>query len=119
MDGTTGEQVAVKNLILQICDCHVLEGDDKGRLEIATSGTGTGYYITNGTYVPITWSKEDKYAPVHYYYEDGTEVLLNQGKSFICVIEQSDADSGAIEIYDADGEKTMGNVSSEEEGAEE
>lgn len=114
MDGTTGEQVAVKNLILQICECNVVEDDDKGRLEIGTSGTGTGYYITNGTYVPITWSKEDKYAPVHYYYEDGTEVLLNQGKSFICVIEKGDADSGAIEIFDADGEKTMGNVSSEE-----
>lgn len=117
MDGTTEEQVAVKNIIFQICDCHVIEGDEKGRLELTNIGTGSGYYFTNGKYVPITWEKADEYAPVYYYYEDGTEVALNQGQTWICTIEDGDVDN--IDITGSDAEESEGSDAEESEDSEE
>lgn len=114
MDGTTEKQVAVKNIIFQICDCHVIEGDEKGRLELTNIGTGSGYYFTNGMYRPITWEKADEYAPVHYYYTDGTEVNLNHGQTWICTIEAGDVDN--IDITGLEEEESE---SSETEDAEE
>ena len=118
MDGTTEEQVAVKNIILQICDCHVIEGDEKGRLDLNNLGTGSGYYITNGKYVPITWEKTDEYAPVHYYYEDGTEVALNRGQSWICTIEAGDAEEGVIDISGGEEETESSDDGESTEEAE-
>ncbi|MBQ7447089.1 MAG: DUF3048 domain-containing protein [Eubacterium sp.] len=118
MDGTTEEQVAVKNIILQICDCHVIEGDEKGRLDLDNLGSGSGYYITNGMYVPITWEKTDEYAPVHYYYEDGTEVALNQGQTWICTIEADDAEEGVIDITGGEEETESSDDGESTEEAE-
>lgn len=117
MDGTTDEQVAVKNILFQICDCHVIEGDDKGRLELTNTGTGEGYYFTDGKYVPITWEKADDYAPVHYYYEDGTEVALNQGQTWICTIEAGDVDK--IDITGAEGETDESSAETTDDTVEE
>ena len=55
-------------------------------------GTGDGYYLTNGKAIPITWSKEDKLAPTYYYYADGTEVELNQGRTWVAQQEIDNLD---------------------------
>ena len=47
------------------------------------SGTGTGYYITNGYAVPITWTKTSRSAQTIYKYIDGTEITVNDGNTFI------------------------------------
>ena len=51
--------------------------------DIETVGSGDGYYITNGYAVPIKWSKESRSAKTKYTYVDGTEVLLNDGNTYI------------------------------------
>jgi len=87
-DKTTGEQLCFKNVIIQICDCKVL--DDENYLEFATISSGqSGYFITNGKCVPITWSKKSLFAPTKYYYADGTEIQLNTGKTMVCVVATS------------------------------
>ncbi len=56
IDGSTGEQLAVKNIILQNCYSS-LKDSKNGTLDIDYLSGGSGMYITNGKAVPITWKK--------------------------------------------------------------
>lgn len=80
IDVENGEQLAFKNLIVQDCSWYMADGDHK---HITTTGTGTGMYYTNGKGIDITWSKDSDLGITHYYYEDGSDLILNQGKTFI------------------------------------
>ena len=42
--------------------------------------------ITDGKAVKITWKRETEGGRTAYYYEDGTPVYLNVGKSYIAVV---------------------------------
>ena len=55
-DGNNGEQVAVKNVIIQICGWSRMSNDDE-YLDMETMAGGNGYYITNGKAIPVTWSE--------------------------------------------------------------
>ncbi|HOO13399.1 MAG TPA: DUF3048 C-terminal domain-containing protein, partial [Bacillota bacterium] len=77
-------QVQAKNIIIQRAVHKVV--DSEGRRDINLVGSGKGYYITNRAYVPITWQKADRRAPTYYYLEDGKELVLNPGKTWIQVI---------------------------------
>ena len=57
LDGNTGEQVAVKNVLVLRTDVSNLQGDDAGRLSVRTTGTGTGQLFCDGTVQDITWSR--------------------------------------------------------------
>ena len=84
IDGDTGEQLTCKNIIIQYCT-YDIESDGKNK-DIHTVGTGTGAFVTNGKVVNITWSKASYWDNTHYYYEDGTEIVLNQGKTWVCIV---------------------------------
>ena len=60
-DLVTGEQYAVKNII--VYDVKYTTYSDhgySGYQRLSNTGTGEGYYITNGVALPITWSKADE-----------------------------------------------------------
>ncbi len=80
-DAVTGEQYHFKNIIVASVNNYNL--DSYGRQNLDTVGTGTGYYITNGYAVPITWSKSSRSAQTVYSYMDGTEITVNDGNTFI------------------------------------
>lgn len=85
VDGNTNEQLAYKNVIVQFV--HYTSIDDKDRQELALVGSGTGYYATDGKIIPITWKKSSKKAQTKFYTEDGEELLLNPGKTWVAVFE--------------------------------
>ncbi len=89
VDGTTGEQLSVKNVIILFTDIALIPGDAAGRLSVGTVGSGQGYYITNGKRKVINWSRETKTSTVHLEYRNGDELILNSGKTFICVVDDS------------------------------
>lgn len=89
MDGTTDEQLSVKNVIILFTDISLIPGDAAGRLAVGTVGSGQGYYITNGKRKVINWSRETKTSTVHLEYRNGNELILNSGKTFICVVDDS------------------------------
>lgn len=89
VDGTTDEQLSVKNVIILFTDISLIPGDKAGRLAVGTVGSGQGYYITNGKRKVINWSRETKTATVHLEYRNGDELILNSGKTFICVVDDS------------------------------
>lgn len=88
IDAVDGDQLACKNIILQVCDWSVAD-KEQGYLDINTTSGGHGYYVTNGKVVPITWSKDSITATTNYYGEDGSEIVLNQGKTWICIIQNT------------------------------
>ena len=88
-DGTTGEQLSVKNVIILFTDISLIPGDAAGRLSVGTVGSGQGYYITNGKRKVINWSRETKTSTVRLEYKNGDELILNSGKTFICVVDDS------------------------------
>ncbi|MCD8149967.1 MAG: DUF3048 domain-containing protein [Clostridiales bacterium] len=87
-DAITGEQLAVKNILIQVCDWYTADSE-KGYLSVTTTGTGNGYYITNGAAIPVTWSKDSQTDATRYYDADGNEITLNQGKTWVCIVQNT------------------------------
>ena len=83
-DYVTKEQYTFKNIITYQVDNYTLDdGENKGRQEIENIGSGTGYYISDGYAVPITWQKSSRSDQTKYYYENGEELKVNDGNTFI------------------------------------
>ena len=78
-------QIAVKNIIFQYCHWKYYEPSQY--LDINLHTPNVGYYFTNGRGEVITWEKESQYGVTHYYDKDGQEILLNPGKTWICIIQ--------------------------------
>ncbi len=96
IDDIDNKQITCKNIIIQIADSKVV--DDVGHKVFTTHATGMpGYFITNGKAVPITWSKTGDYEPTRFYYENGEEIELNTGKTWICIVRSQDVKTIKIE----------------------
>lgn len=100
IDGETGEQLAFTNVIFQIIPGRVI--DKKGRMEFDTVGNGTGMYFTGGEYADITWKKDNLESPSLFYDGSGSPLVMNPGKTAICIITTDSADNiGIYETEDA------------------
>jgi len=85
-DGSTGEQVCVTNVLVLETSIYVISGDTAGRLNVKLTGSGAGTYFCGGKSVPIRWSKDDRNSPLVYTREDGSPLVLGQGKSYVCIM---------------------------------
>lgn len=81
IDSQTGNQITVKNMIVIQVDNYTI--DSKNRQDLKNIGTGKGYYISNGYAVPITWSKDSRFAQTKYKYLNGQDIILNDGNTFV------------------------------------
>lgn len=84
IDEMNGEQLAVTNVVFKIC--HGEKRDQKGYLAFAVHGTGDAYVFTNGKVVKGTWERNSDAEPNIFKDENGEEIVLNQGKTWICNI---------------------------------
>ena len=84
LDKTTGSQLHYKNIIIMKVSNSTL--DSYGRQDLDTVGTGEGYYITNGYGIPITWSKSTRKGKTKYLDQNGNEIKVNDGNTFIQII---------------------------------
>ena len=92
-DGTTGGQIAVKNVLVLFMDIGVIPGDEASRVDVTDVGSGSGYYMTNGQRAEIVWSRSGSSDTMHYTYPDGTPLVLNAGKTFINIVEKAAANT--------------------------
>lgn len=84
IDALTKKQLEVKNiLVLNDITVNQIKGDDKGRINLGNIGTGSGYYISNGKAINITWSKESRSAKTTYKDALGNELVINDGNTFV------------------------------------
>ena len=99
VDELTGEQVAVTNVIFKVCHGEVR--DDHDYLAFGVHGTGDAYVFTGGQMIKATWSHSSDYDANHYFDENGEEIVLNQGSTWVCNIwkeyaEYAEVDGKAI-----------------------
>lgn len=86
-DKETGETLHYKNIIIEKVYNHSI--DSYGRQDLTTTGTGEGYFVTDGYAVPINWTKSSRSAKTKYTYKNGEEIKLNDGNTFIQIIPTS------------------------------
>lgn len=83
-DYVTKEQYTFKNIITYQVENYALnDGSGKDRQGFNNIGSGTGYYISEGYAVPITWEKTSRKEQTVYKFMDGTELKVNDGNTFI------------------------------------
>ena len=87
IDGNTGEQLAFTNVF--VLETSITVRDEIGHKEVDWDGASdsVGYYISNGGVQKIHWSKEEKneQSRLKFYDQDGKEIKINRGKSYIAV----------------------------------
>ena len=113
-DEATGNQLTYKNVIYEFCPHYVLS-DEVGSKYIDDVGEGEGYYCTDGKLIKIKWKKDAKktfaykeeifgqtatrdgacsdYGVTKFYTEDGKELKLNPGKTYITLFPDSSKDN--------------------------
>lgn len=87
VDLETGEQYTAKNIIVYKVKNYTLsDGENKGRQDLNNIGSGSGYYISCGYAVPITWEKTSHSGQTIYKYQNGEEITVNDGNTFIQIM---------------------------------
>jgi Protein of unknown function (DUF3048). len=86
MERVSGEQLRASNILIQYTPNSTIKGDDKGRQEVTTVGSGNGYYITKGKAIKIKWSKQARSSKTEYIDEAGNPILLNPGQTWIQIM---------------------------------
>ncbi|MCM1192679.1 MAG: DUF3048 domain-containing protein [Butyrivibrio sp.] len=96
--GKTGEQLTVTNVIFKVCHGSRKEPNNpkSDYLDFVTDGSGNAYVFTNGKVIEGTWERKGASDPSYgnyfnpnptiYYDKNGNEIVLNQGKTWICCI---------------------------------
>ena len=83
IDYNSNKPFTAKNIITYQIGYSGIPGDTYGRLNASNIGNGSGYYITEGKAVPIKWSKSSRSEQTKYTLEDGTELTVNDGNTYI------------------------------------
>lgn len=81
IDLVTKKQYTVKNIITYQVENSAI--DKKGRQNLYNTGKGEGYFISNGIATKIKWSKASRSAKTKYTLMDGTELVVNDGNTWI------------------------------------
>ncbi len=87
-DKNTGEQIAVKNVVVQIVPEPVLDGG-KGRLDINAGGNGKAWILLDGKIIDGSWSKETRIGRTTFFDTDGNEVEFNRGNTWIHILPET------------------------------
>lgn len=89
MDEGTGEQLHFKNVIIQNTKHERI--DEQGYLAFQCHDTTRdGWYFTNGKGIHVTWKKTSDYGATRYYDDNGDEIVMNTGKTMVCIVEDGD-----------------------------
>lgn len=77
----TKQTTKVKNVV--VCLTNITDYPNKIHRNIPLE-SGEGYYITNGTYQKIKWSKGDTSSPLKFTNEDGSPLTMSAGNTWVC-----------------------------------
>ena len=86
VDGNTGEQVMVDNVIVQSVEYAWYSGESD-RPKVTLTGTGKCEYFLGGKHVTGTWQRDSISSNTVYFDEAGNEMRFNPGKTFIQLLK--------------------------------
>jgi len=100
IDEMTGEQLSYDNVILQYNVWSQL--DEKDYLAFDCHSGGVFQYCTKGKCIVGKWVRDinpDNYdlSAIRYYDMDGNEIEINNGKTFICIIQDTEIENVVVE----------------------
>lgn len=95
IDEMTGEQLSYKNIIFQYSTWQVL--DDNDYLAFNCHMGGEMKYFTNGKVIDGYWMRHNgDLGPIKYYDMNLDEIVVNPGKTWVCIIQDTYADKVVI-----------------------
>lgn len=80
---TSSGQLKAKNIIAYNVTYGKITNDVKGRQEMSNTGSGTGYYFTEGKFMEIKWNKSSRSSKTVYTDANGKEIKVNDGNTYI------------------------------------
>ena len=83
IDAATGKVMTYRNVLVLFTSQY------KGEKDLSyydLIGSGEGYYACDGTIIPIQWSRESVDEPFRYNKENGQDLLLGVGNSYIAIV---------------------------------
>lgn len=93
VDYFTKKQFDCKNVIVTFIDWGTVSNhsDAAGNsyLDLYNTGSGDGYYMTNGYIIPIKWEKETRDSKTIYKNLDGSILDVNDGNTWIMLASKS------------------------------
>lgn len=83
MDSVAGTQLAFSNVF--VLETSISVRTDYGHKQIDWQGgtNSVGYYVSNGAVQKISWSKASEKDYLKFFTENGQELSINRGKSYI------------------------------------
>ena len=93
VDQETGEQIKVKNVIVQFAVENSIVGDDKSRLDYELIGSGNALIFLDGKVLNATWSKSERDTRTKFFdASTGEEIEYNRGKFWISIVPDRNLD---------------------------
>ena len=89
IDGTTGEQLTFKNVIVLYTGQQTQNDGYYYRSYYDLIGSGEGYFAVDGEIVKIQWSREAVEKPFVVTLEDGTPMTMGVGTTYLAVASTS------------------------------
>jgi len=86
MDANNDAPVELDNILILYGRISSYDGENVWR-DLKLEEGGDGYYVTRGTKMPITWSKDSKEDRFVYLKETGEELVVNTGKTWVIIAE--------------------------------
>ncbi len=82
--------VSFKNVLVLKTTVTAFANDEKGVVKTHLDG-GEGYYVSNGGYTPIKWSKGAAKNPIKITLADGSKVEYNPGNTYVLLVDKNNA----------------------------
>lgn len=82
-----GNTYTANNIVVLETSVDVIAGDDKGRKELVTIGTGEMHLFHNGVEIIGAWKKPSVEERLRFYDDEGNEIVMNAGTTWIEVID--------------------------------
>ena len=86
IDANDNSQPTFTNVLIINTPVTPIRGDTSGRLNVETTGSGTGYFMSGGKYIEINWMRVDQSFPFLFTQKDGSPLDFGIGKTYICII---------------------------------
>ncbi len=91
IDMLNASDVKYDNVFVLFADSVTHETVEGTELIIKTVGSGSGYYLTEGTYTTIKWLSDGD--TLTFYDENDNKLVVNRGSSYIGFVKSTAADS--------------------------
>lgn len=88
-DYSTGISTRVKNIFVLMTNISNYPDNYHRKIDLSS---GTGYYVTNGTYTQINWTKGKASEGFKFTNTDGSELKVSQGNSWVCIANKNTAE---------------------------